>query len=59
MVALAQIESIEKDSIKIKAQTARLSETYKERFFSFIRYSAKSAVESKDFPLKPFCISRN
>jgi DNA-binding LytR/AlgR family response regulator len=39
MVALRQIESIEKDLIKINDRTIPLSETYRERFFSFIKRS--------------------
>ena len=41
MVALAQIESIEKAGIKIKNQTIPISDTYKERFFSLINHSTK------------------
>jgi two-component system, LytTR family, response regulator len=37
MVALAQIDSIEKDRIKIKDRTIPISETYKERFFKLIK----------------------
>lgn len=36
MVALAQIDSIEKNSIKIKDKIIPISETYKERFFALI-----------------------
>jgi two-component system, LytTR family, response regulator len=40
MVALAQIDSIEKNSIKIKHQTIPISETYRDKFFSLINHSA-------------------
>lgn len=39
MVALSQIDSIEKNGIKIKDQIIPISETYKERFFSLINHS--------------------
>ena len=41
MVALAQIESIEKSGIKIKDQIIPLSETYKQTFFSRINHPIK------------------
>jgi DNA-binding LytR/AlgR family response regulator len=41
MVALAQIDSIEKSGIKIKDQTIPISESYKERFLSLINHRAK------------------
>ena len=41
MVALAQIDSIEKSDIKIKDQTIPISETYRERFFNLINRGAK------------------
>lgn len=40
MVALAQIDSIEKDRIKIKDLIIPLSETYRERFFALIKHPA-------------------
>lgn len=41
MVALANIDSIEKSSIKIKDRTIPISESYKERFLSLINHLAK------------------
>src|SRR5215213_5498808 len=41
MVALAQIDSIEKSGIKIKEQLIPISETYRDKFFALIKYSAK------------------
>jgi DNA-binding LytR/AlgR family response regulator len=41
MVALAQIESIEKSGIKIKDRLIPLSETYKQTFFSRINHPVK------------------
>lgn len=41
MVALAQIDSIEKNSIKIRNQVIPISETYKDKFFSLINQSSK------------------
>lgn len=41
MVALAQIESIEKSGIKIKDRVIPLSETYKQTFFSRINHPIK------------------
>lgn len=41
MVALAHIDSIEKDRIKIKDQSIPISETYKQNFFALINHSAK------------------
>jgi two-component system LytT family response regulator len=41
MVALANIDSIEKGGIKIKGQTIPISESYKERFLSLISHRAK------------------
>lgn len=41
MVALAKIDSIEKDRIKIKGQIIPVSETYKQKFFALIHHSAK------------------
>lgn len=41
MVALAQIDSIEKNGIKIKDQTIPISDSYKERFLSLINHRTK------------------
>lgn len=41
MVALAQIESIEKNGIKIKDRIIPVSETYKPKLFALIHHSAK------------------
>jgi DNA-binding LytR/AlgR family response regulator len=41
MLALAQIESIEKDRIKIKDRLIPLSETYKQNFFRLINHPIK------------------
>jgi two-component system, LytTR family, response regulator len=41
MVALAQIDSIEKDRIKIKDRMIPISETYKQGFFSLINHRTK------------------
>lgn len=41
MVALAQIDSIEKNGIKIKDRIIPISETYKERLFRLIKHPAK------------------
>ncbi len=41
MVALAHIDSIEKDRIKIKDQTIPISETYKQKFFALVNYPTK------------------
>jgi len=41
MVAIDKIESIEKDRIKIGAQSFPISETYKQRFFALINHPAK------------------
>lgn len=41
MVSLDKIDSVEKDRITIKDRVIPLSETYKERFFTLINYSAK------------------
>jgi two-component system, LytTR family, response regulator len=41
MVALAQIDSIEKDRIKIKDRTIPISDSYREKFLSLINHRAK------------------
>ena len=41
MVALDKIDSIEKNGLKLKDQIIPLSDTYKQRFFKLINYSAK------------------
>ena len=42
MVALAKIDSIEKDRIKIKDRIIPISDTYKQRFFALIDHSVKN-----------------